>query len=255
VGFPAIGYDRDFQTNPAYPEQHGDHPGEATMNATNPAVALALLVLAVAVDSSADTILLQEQFNVEPEEWTVADNTYGGWNPQFGNPGGCFILNNAGQPESDPSLARTITGLNVGWQYRLEGDFKNHFNYCPQPSSISFRVDLDGETVYSSINRTQWTRFSYQWTASETEVTIRIRSETDGTDCDAAIDNITLIQISPPCLADVNGSDDVDGVDLAAVLGAWGTSGEGFYNTDITSDGIVDGEDLAFVLSGWGPCP
>ena len=58
-----------------------------------------------------------------------------------------------------------------------------------------------------------------------------------------------------PCLADVNNSGAVNGVDLAAVLGAWGTDGQAEGDADITNDGIVDGEDLAYVLSGWGPCP
>jgi hypothetical protein len=57
------------------------------------------------------------------------------------------------------------------------------------------------------------------------------------------------------CPGDVTLNDVVDGVDLAAVLGAWGTSGQAQFRTDIDNDGIVSGADLAFVLSGWGPCP
>ena len=56
------------------------------------------------------------------------------------------------------------------------------------------------------------------------------------------------------CRADVNDSGAVDGVDLAVILGAWGTNGQGQYATDISGDGIVNGTDLAFVLGGWGPC-
>ena len=56
------------------------------------------------------------------------------------------------------------------------------------------------------------------------------------------------------CTADVNGSGTVDGVDLAALLGAWGSNGQGQYITDIDGDGIVGGADLAYVLSAWGPC-
>lgn len=56
------------------------------------------------------------------------------------------------------------------------------------------------------------------------------------------------------CLPDITGNRVVDGVDLAAVLGAWGTAGNGPFFTDINRDGIVNGEDLAFILGGWGPC-
>ena len=57
------------------------------------------------------------------------------------------------------------------------------------------------------------------------------------------------------CPGDVTANRVVDGVDLAALLGAWGTSGQGQFRTDIDGDGVVSGADLAFVLSGWGPCP
>jgi hypothetical protein len=56
------------------------------------------------------------------------------------------------------------------------------------------------------------------------------------------------------CLGDVTGNDHVDGVDLAAILGAWGTDGQNQYDCDIDNDGVVSGTDLAFVLGGWGPC-
>jgi hypothetical protein len=57
------------------------------------------------------------------------------------------------------------------------------------------------------------------------------------------------------CFADVNKSGTVNGVDLAIVLGAWGTNGQADGDADINNDGIVNGTDLAYVLSGWGPCP
>jgi hypothetical protein len=56
------------------------------------------------------------------------------------------------------------------------------------------------------------------------------------------------------CLADVSGNGVVDGIDLAALLGAWGSTGKGEFSTDINGDGVVDGVDLATVLNGWGPC-
>lgn len=57
------------------------------------------------------------------------------------------------------------------------------------------------------------------------------------------------------CAGDVTGNGTVDGVDLAAVLGAWGTDGNGQFPCDIDRNGIVNGADLAQVLSGWGACP
>jgi hypothetical protein len=57
------------------------------------------------------------------------------------------------------------------------------------------------------------------------------------------------------CPGDVTANNTVDGVDLAALLSAWGSNGQGQFMTDIDGDGIVSGADLAYVLSGWGPCP
>jgi hypothetical protein len=57
------------------------------------------------------------------------------------------------------------------------------------------------------------------------------------------------------CGADIDESGAVNGVDLAAVLNNWGTSGGKQPRSDVNADGIVDGADLAEVLNGWGSCP
>ena len=59
---------------------------------------------------------------------------------------------------------------------------------------------------------------------------------------------------SAQCRPDVIVDGIVDGIDLAVVLQAWGTSG-GVHSADLDLDGIVGGSDLAAVLIGWGPCP
>jgi hypothetical protein len=58
-----------------------------------------------------------------------------------------------------------------------------------------------------------------------------------------------------PCPGDISGNNKVDGVDLAALLGTWGTNGQGEYDCDIDNDGIVGGPDLTIILGGWGSCP
>lgn len=67
--------------------------------------------------------------------------------------------------------------------------------------------------------------------------------------------NVAVSRDECPCPGDVSGNGRVDSVDLAAVLSAWGTSGQGPYDTDVNDDGAVDGNDLAFVLFSWGTCP
>jgi len=53
------------------------------------------------------------------------------------------------------------------------------------------------------------------------------------------------------CVGDINGDGTINGADLAAVLGAWGTANPA---ADLNGDGTVNGADLAIVLGKWGPC-
>lgn len=59
-----------------------------------------------------------------------------------------------------------------------------------------------------------------------------------------------IITFTPPASnpADINGDGSVNGFDLAALLGAWGTSAPG---PDIDDNGTVDGLDLAALLAAW----
>ncbi len=53
------------------------------------------------------------------------------------------------------------------------------------------------------------------------------------------------------CPADIDRNGTVDGVDLGAMLGNWGSFGSG----DLNLDGTVNGEDLGLLLGSWGVCP
>jgi hypothetical protein len=61
---------------------------------------------------------------------------------------------------------------------------------------------------------------------------------------------IRLIVSQPRCDADGNLDGVVDGLDIAGLLGEWGSPG--FW--DVDASGIVDGSDIALVLASWGPC-
>ena len=56
---------------------------------------------------------------------------------------------------------------------------------------------------------------------------------------------------APACAGDLDGNGAVDAADLAALLGAWGTSDAA---ADIDASGSVDAADLAALLGGWGGC-
>jgi hypothetical protein len=48
----------------------------------------------------------------------------------------------------------------------------------------------------------------------------------------------------------LNCSSTVDGADLGALLGNWGSAGTG----DLDGDGAVNGSDLGILLGNWGSC-
>jgi hypothetical protein len=66
---------------------------------------------------------------------------------------------------------------------------------------------------------------------------------------------VIVTTIDVPCPADLNGDGAVDGVDLGALLGAWGPCPSAACPADFNADGAVDGIDLGFLLGAWGPCP
>jgi len=57
------------------------------------------------------------------------------------------------------------------------------------------------------------------------------------------------------CPADIIQDNAINGVDLAAIMNAWGTDGGKLPRCDVDGSGIVDGSDLTIVLDAWGPCP
>lgn len=74
----------------------------------------------------------------------------------------------------------------------------------------------------------------------------------DFTNGDSAV---VVAQLPEACPGDLNGNGTVDALDLAILLGAWGTFGPVGTGGDVDRDGDTDGADLGSLLGGWGPCP
>jgi hypothetical protein len=55
--------------------------------------------------------------------------------------------------------------------------------------------------------------------------------------------------IVTPCTGDLDNNGDVNGADLAILLGGWGGAAG-----DLNNNGTTDGADLAILLGAWGPC-
>jgi hypothetical protein len=66
---------------------------------------------------------------------------------------------------------------------------------------------------------------------------------------------VVVAQLPEACPGDLNGDGSVDALDLAILLGAWGTFGPVGTGGDVDRDGDSDASDLGTLLGGWGPCP
>ena len=68
----------------------------------------------------------------------------------------------------------------------------------------------------------------------------------------AGVDTPGAVNADCPCLADLDGTGDVDVLDLVDLLGVWGPCPG--CPADINTDGGVNAPDLAFLVDSWGPC-
>ncbi len=109
----------------------------------------------------------------------------------------------------------------------------------PQPNGwVTNTIDLNAH--FASYTSTMLVRFT-------------ISDSPDNSITEGGVDEVrvTATFCDNPCLGDLNSDGNVDGADLGALLGAWGSPGP----ADLNNDGNVDGADLGALLGVWGPCP
>jgi hypothetical protein len=127
--------------------------------------------------------------------WTSLNiDSAGGWRSTGGNSGGVFILNDNGNAP-DPTIMQLVTGLTAGVTYRLTGDYANEHQGT---GANTFAVDVDGVTLdkLDYPGPGVWGSFSFDITASDTDLLIAFRAEIDGSDTDYKIDNISLVDVN-----------------------------------------------------------
>ncbi|WBA41479.1 beta strand repeat-containing protein [Hymenobacter canadensis] len=134
-------------------------------------------------------------FDTNATGWTATNvDNNGGYFASGGNPGGMFILNDAGSPGTDPTLSQTVTGLMSGATYVLRGNYRSNY-IVGTLGAPALAVDLNGSqlTTFPAVGTT-WTPFSLTFTATVASQTLAFRGEINGTDVDIALDNLRLTQ-------------------------------------------------------------
>jgi len=154
-------------------------------------------------------------------------------------------------------VAPANQGCDIGaWQW-ITGEPWSYSNWAPPEPNYCDETYLELSGVFPG----KWNNY-YPWIPGRALVEWSADCNGDGVVDYGQIASGQLPDVNSngvpdqcECLGDVTANGNVDGVDLAALLSAWGTNGQGQFMTDIDGDGIVGGTDLAYVLSGWGPCP
>lgn len=112
-----------------------------------------------------------------------------------------FVINNAGQADSDPTLQQLVTGLVAGTTYRISGLYERAFAGFGNNAAPAFGVEIADlgliETYASPIGggAEDW---AIEFTATATEHLLRLTAERDGDDSSYAVDSIVIAAIPEP---------------------------------------------------------
>ena len=118
------------------------------------------------------------------------------------NPG--FILNDAGQGGTDPTIRQTLTNLAVGVTYEVTGDFASIWSNYGNRDAFSFAVQVDGITIFSArrsrdangnLVNDVWRSFRSTFTATKDTAVLSISGERNGDDSSYMIDNLSVREI------------------------------------------------------------
>jgi hypothetical protein len=133
--------------------------------------------------------------------WTASGNdAAGGYQTVSGD--SFFIMNAAGENATDPSISQTLTGLTIGQQYDVSGDFTDYYgcSYC-DPAALSFGIALSPGGLLLEASHPgffpDWFTFATSFVASALSHDIIFTSERSGTDYAYAIDNIIVTAAVP----------------------------------------------------------
>lgn len=131
--------------------------------------------------------------------WTSSNiDGSGGWRSTGGNPDAMFILNDAGQALTDPTIQQIVTGLTPFATYRLTGSYANVYNCCGSRGPDTFAIDIDG------VNLTEldypgsgiWGTFSFDIMAPDTDLLIAFRAEIRSDDTEYKLDSLSLVAVN-----------------------------------------------------------
>ena len=142
--------------------------------------------------SAQANLVTNGDFAIDASGWTYNNEGVDGGYRSIGNPGGSFWINHNGGAvgaDPDPMLFQTIS-TTAGSQYELFFDYSGGAIV----GGVGLALDLDGvETeTFAITGGIGWITESLLFTATGASTTIAFRTEINGTDYDAYVDNVSV---------------------------------------------------------------
>jgi hypothetical protein len=132
-------------------------------------------------------------------DWTsFRVDSNGGWIDLGNGHGHVYGLNDNGDSNSDPTIYQNVTGLVPGGTYHVSGEYMTHWITDRPSGALSFAAGVDTTTFFQAPPITLWSQFSFNFKASASgKAQIWLKAETNGTDNDFVVDNISMVQVVP----------------------------------------------------------
>lgn len=154
---------------------------------------IATVLFAIPVTAHAD-LITNGDFATDANGWTFNRTSGSDWGwRSTGNPGGSFWVNHNGGDVSatdpDPMLTQLMSTVS-GQQYTLTFDYARGV----YGGGTGLAVDLDGvqQATYQIFNDAVWRTISFVFTATGSSTLLGFRTEINGSDWDAYIDNVSV---------------------------------------------------------------
>lgn len=199
--------------------------------------------------------------------WTGGPGSWGNWRP--GGPTTCLHSFLCGSPQGNQvgytngaPLTQVLTAtLQSGVEYTLRVEVGRRLDCCMM---VDYAVQLyaggmllaeDADSLEPAPGTFEPSTVTYTASPGHPALgqSLEIRLvRVAGTQ--ANFDNVRLDTGEPsqPTVGDLDLDGDVDGVDLAILLGTWGPCVGACCTADLDGSGMVNGIDLALLLGGWG---
>jgi hypothetical protein len=175
--------------------------------------------------------------------------------PEFSPPEGTCFVDLSGSI-STPGWIRQSLPLVPGRSYRLSFDFGGNCAGDSPVKNMQVTIGPVSELFTFTCETSCGTfgsRHEIEFAATSSANILTFRS-LDNPNYGPMIDDVQLFEVET-CPSDIDQNGRTDGIDLAIILGRWGTNPKDYPRADTNDDGTVDATDLSVVLAGWGKCP